>query len=76
MCQSFGEEVTELVFSVNLDQNDLLGRVGYLFTEPMMFDCIVFGPRSHAAELQATKGQGTNVKRSIKAISIAELMDE
>ena len=31
MCQPFGEEVTELVFGVNLDQSDFLRGVGYFF---------------------------------------------
>jgi hypothetical protein len=72
MCQPFDEEVTELVFGVNLDQSDSLGGVGYFFVEPMVFDCIMFGPRSNAAMLQATKSQGTNVVFMHFAVNIGD----
>ena len=56
MCQPFGEEVTKLVFGVDLDKSDFLGGVDYFFAEQMVFDGIVFGPWSHAARLQAARG--------------------
>ena len=50
-----------MIFGVNLDQGDALGRISNLVTEPMVLDGIVFGVGHHATGLQATKGQGTNV---------------
>ena len=47
VCQTFGEEVTKLLFGVNLYQGDTLGRISNLVMEPMVLDDIVFGVGCH-----------------------------
>lgn len=43
MCEAFGEEITNLLDSVNLDKSDVLGSVSFFVMEPMVLDCTVLG---------------------------------
>ncbi len=57
--KAFGEDVTKLPGGVNfLEQHPTWTNMG---AEPMVFDCIVLGLKSHIMRLKLGQGEGTNI---------------
>ena len=56
-----GENVPELIYSVNFDKVNLACTIrADLGAKPVVLDSIVLGARGHAAELKLAQGESTN----------------
>ena len=61
LCETFCEDVSELIGSFNFDDGDAVGRFGDVLAEPMILDGVVLRSWRHSSRFKVGQGEGTDV---------------